>query len=111
MLLPIAIRQGASAVVVCLRLVHRIVDRRIVGVIFVNYRQVVLSADQKEYKITQSVQGGKITKVILQLLAICYFQDGYVWWMILEVLMAVATSYVLDRSIRREYPWLRSQSG
>lgn len=76
---------------------------------FVNYRQVVLSADQKEYKITQSVQGGKITKVILQLLAICYFQDGYVWWMILEVLMAVATSYVLDRSIRREYPWLRSQ--
>ena len=76
---------------------------------FVNYRQIVLSADQKEYKITWSVQGVKIVKTILQLLAILYLPNGYVWWMVLEVVMAFVTSYVLDRSIREEYPWLRSQ--
>ena len=76
---------------------------------FVNYRQVVLSADQKEYKITQSVQGGKVVKVILQLLAIRYLWNGYLWWMVFEVLIAIVTSYVLDRSIREEYPWLESR--
>ena len=73
---------------------------------FVNYRQIVLSADQKEYKITYSVQGGKVLKVIFQVIAIRYFEHGYVWWMVLEVVMAIATSYVLDKIIRVEYPWL-----
>lgn len=75
---------------------------------FVNYRQIVLSADQKEYRITFSVQGVKIIKVILQLLAIRYLSHGYVWWMVLEVIMAFVTSYVLDRNIKKEYPWLKA---
>ena len=75
---------------------------------FVNYRQIVLSADQKEYRITFSIQGVKIVKVILQLLAIRYLSHGYVWWMILEVIMAFVTSYVLDRNIKKEYPWLKA---
>lgn len=75
---------------------------------FVNYRQIVLSADQKEYRITFSVQGVKIFKVILQLLAIRYLNHGYVWWMVLEVIMAFVTSYVLDRNIKKEYPWLKA---
>ena len=75
---------------------------------FVNYRQIVLSADQKEYRITCSVQGVKIVKVILQLLAIRYLNHGYIWWMALEVIMAFVTSYVLNWNIRKEYPWLRA---
>jgi len=75
---------------------------------FVNYRQIVLSADQKEYRITFSVQGGRIVKVILQILAIRYLSHGYVWWMVLEVVMAFVTSYVLDWNIRKEYPWLKA---
>ena len=73
---------------------------------FVNYRQIVLSADQKEYRITFSVQGVKIVKVILQLLAIRYLSHGYVWWMVLEVIMAFVMSYVLNWNIKKEYPWL-----
>lgn len=73
---------------------------------FVNYRQIVLSADQKEYKITLSVQGVKLVKVLLQILAIRFLDHGYVWWMVLEVVMAGVTSWVLDRTIKKEYPWL-----
>lgn len=76
---------------------------------FVNYKQIVLSADQKEYRITYSVQGVKMIKILFQILAIRYLSHGYVWWMVLEVIMAGVTSYVLDKSIRREYPWLKSE--
>lgn len=74
---------------------------------FVNYRQIVLSADQKEYKITLSVQGVKVVKILFQILAIRFLEHGYVWWMGLEIVMAGVTSYVLDRNIRKEYPWLQ----
>lgn len=73
---------------------------------FVNYRQIVLSADQKEYKITYAVQGMKLLKVFFQMVAIYLLTHGYVWWMVLEVAFAVATSAVLDRAIKKEYSWL-----
>lgn len=76
---------------------------------FVNYQQAVLSADQKEYKVTLVVQGVKIVKVILQILAIVFFLNGYIWWMILEIFMAFITSFFLNRTIKREYPWLLPQ--
>ena len=40
---------------------------------FVNYKLIVLSADQKEYKITYCTQGVKIAKVLLQMVAIMTF--------------------------------------
>lgn len=73
---------------------------------FINYRQIVLSADQKEYKITISFQGVKFIKVLLQILAIRFLNHGYVWWMILEVVMSGVTSWVLNIAIKKEYPWL-----
>lgn len=73
---------------------------------FVNYRQIVLSADQKEYKITFAVQGVKLFKVLLQILAICFFRHGYVWWMVLEIIIAGVTSWTLNHTIKKEYPWL-----
>lgn len=73
---------------------------------FVNYRQIVLSADQKEYKVTYAVQGTKLVKVFLQMMAIYLLDHGYVWWMVLEVVFSVVTSVVLDGVIRKEYPWL-----
>lgn len=75
---------------------------------FINYRQIVLAADQKEYKITLSVQGFKILKVILQILSIRYLANGYVCWMVLEVLMSGVTAVVLDKVLKKEYPWLKS---
>ena len=73
---------------------------------FINYRQIVLSADQKEYKITYIVQGAKSLKILIQILAICISDNGYMWWMILEAVFAILTSFGIDKIIKKEYPWL-----
>ena len=73
---------------------------------FVNYKMIVLSADQKEYKITYCTQGVKIVKVLLQMVAIMTLPNGYVYWIALEVLMAVVSSAVLNRTLKKGYPWL-----
>lgn len=73
---------------------------------FANYKMIVLSADQKEYKITIETQSVKILKILIQLIAISMFSDGYMWWIVIEALAAVVTSVRLNSRIRKEYPWL-----
>lgn len=80
----------------------------LLGYIF-NYKQIVLTADQKEYKITLNIQGVKVVKVVAQILAITYLANGYVYWLILEFLMGIATTVVIEYVLHREYPWLRPQ--
>lgn len=77
---------------------------------FFNYKMILLSADQKEYKITYCTQGIKIVKVLLQMWAVMSLFNGYVYWIVLEVLMTIVSSVVLSRVIKREYPWLCSVS-
>lgn len=73
---------------------------------FVNYKMIVLSADQKEYKITIETQGIKIIKVFIQIIVIWKFPYGYIFWIILETLAAIVTSIRLVRCVKKEYPWL-----
>lgn len=75
---------------------------------FINYRQIVFSADQQEYKVTLNIQGFKFFKILLQIAAVYYLSNGYVYWMLLEILMSVLTAYVLNRLLKHEYPWLKS---
>jgi len=73
---------------------------------YVNYKQIVLVADQKEYKVTLCVQGGKVLKVILQIIAILFLANGYLFWLAIELLMSFVIAYFLNLTIRKEYPWL-----
>lgn len=75
---------------------------------FVNYKQIVLSADQKEYKIQYSYKASMLVKLLCQILAIKYFDNGYVWWLILEVGFAVVASVALNIVIRKAYPYLQT---
>ena len=75
---------------------------------FANYRQVLLSADQKDYKIQYSFKGVLLAKVLVQIVAVKYFVNGYVWWLILEVVFAIVASYTLDRTVRHAYPFISS---
>lgn len=74
---------------------------------FVNYHIVLLSADQKEYKITLPTQGIRILKVLIQIFFVWNFSYGYLWWLLLEILAAVITCYVFIRVMKAEYPWLK----
>lgn len=73
---------------------------------FVNYRQIVLSADQKEYKVTYCLKGGMAVKITVQMVAIYLLDNGYVWWMAIETASAFFIALTLNHTIRKEYPWL-----
>ena len=75
---------------------------------FVNYKQILLSADQKEYKIQYSYGVTMLVKVLTQIFAVKYLDDKYVWWLILEVFFAVIASYVLSRTVNRTFPFISS---
>ena len=75
---------------------------------FVNYKQIVLSADQKEYKIQYSYRVALLVKLVVQVIAVSLFANGYVWWLILEVVFAVIASTSLSLTIRHTYPCLKT---
>lgn len=75
---------------------------------FVNYKQILLSADQKEYKIQYSYKSAMLAKLLVQIFAIKYFENGYVWWLVLEVFFAVFASYVLHLTVKHNYPFIKN---
>ena len=76
---------------------------------FVNYKQILLSADQKEYKIQFSFRLVFIFKVVAEALAVRHFANPYFWWLGLEVSFAILGSILLNRVIFRNYPYLKEQ--
>ena len=74
---------------------------------FVNYKQILLSADQKEYKIQFSFRLISIFKLVAQAFAVKFLPNPYVWWLALEVAFAITASYFLNRVIYKDYPYLK----
>lgn len=72
----------------------------------INYQQIVLSADQQEYKIHYNVQGFRALKLLVQIVGIGYFQQGYVYWLAVELVMSLITCFFLNKTIRKSFPWL-----
>lgn len=73
---------------------------------FYNYRTIVLSAHQKQYKIVRINQGIEVLKIIVQIIAVSKFKNPFFWWLGLEFVVKVVCCYLLDRVIRKDYPWL-----
>lgn len=74
----------------------------------VNYRQIIFTADQKQYVSTFLFQGGRVVKSTLQLgvLFLCAPAYGYWIWLGMEVVMAIASSVGLELAVRKQYPQL-----
>ncbi len=73
---------------------------------FVNYKQVLLSADQKDYKIQYSLQSAKLVKFGCQICAMITMDNPYVWWLTLEVIFAVIGALALDITTKKTFPEL-----
>lgn len=75
---------------------------------FVNYKQVVLSADQKDYKIQYSYRLPAFVKTLAQIIVIPLVANGYIWWLILEVVFSVVGAISLSRVVKKTYPYLKT---
>ena len=76
---------------------------------FVNYKQVLLSADQKEYKIQFSFKLVSIFKLVFEAFAVKYFDNGFLWWLGLELIFSTISAIVLTGTIHKEYPYLKEK--
>lgn len=75
---------------------------------FVNYKQIVLSADLKDYKIQLSYKLSNFFKLILQIVVIKHADNPYVWWLIIEGLFALISAGALNIMVYRTYPYLKN---
>lgn len=77
---------------------------------FCNYKQVLLAANQMDYKLMYAYKSVVIIKVIVQMLAMYLFPHPYLWWLGLEVVFAVLGSATLAVETHRTFPWLKKSA-
>ncbi|MDE5661243.1 MAG: sugar transporter [Muribaculaceae bacterium] len=75
---------------------------------FVNFRQIVLSSAQMDYKIQTATNPWMLLKLVAQILALSYFDHSYEWWLALEFAFSIIAAISLHRVTRRTFPFLRS---
>ena len=76
---------------------------------FITYKQIILTADQKEYKITYSYRAILLLRTVAQIGAVSFLNNGYVWWLILQLVFDFGAAFVLNLVIKKEYPQLRTE--
>lgn len=75
---------------------------------FINYRQTLLGADQRNYVITGYHQAITTTKVVVQMFLALYFRS-YILWITIELTFSIIYSFILNWRINKTYPWLKSE--
>lgn len=76
---------------------------------FVNYKQIILFADQKGYKVQEYTQGIGILKTVAQILCITYTPWPFVAWLVIEALGATVSAMAISWILKKEYPWLKTR--
>lgn len=76
----------------------------------VNYKQILLSATQQEYKIIYSYKATMMIRTIFQIVAISYLSNGYLWWLVLQIAFTLLSSYFLDKTVKKEFPYLQTNT-
>ena len=74
---------------------------------FINYKQTLLSADQRNYVVTAYFQTANILKVVIQLIS-AHYTGNYYLWIVIEFFFGIIYAFILNWKINEVYPWLRS---
>lgn len=74
---------------------------------FVNYRSILLTADQKNYIVSSYLQSANVIKTIVQI-GLCYYYQNYYLWILIELTFGIIGSFILNYKINKEYPWLNA---
>ncbi|MBU3024416.1 lipopolysaccharide biosynthesis protein [Zobellia galactanivorans] len=72
---------------------------------FFNYHMLLFQADQKEYMVAKYLQSYNITKIIIQIILVFYFQS-FIAWVTLELLSSILFTISLRKKTTKQYPWL-----
>lgn len=75
---------------------------------FINYRQILLTADQKNYLVAIYFQSAGLAKTALQLFLAYTYKNLYVW-VAVEFLFGLLGCIILNWKINKEYPWLKTE--
>ena len=73
---------------------------------FVNYRQIVLTANQEDYKVQYCYKPVQFIKLVLQIFAVKYLQNGFIWWLALEAAGAIISAFLLRYVTYKSAPYL-----
>ena len=74
---------------------------------FINYREVLLAADQKSYLVAIYFQSAAIIKTALQIFLALSYKNLYLW-VAIEFLFGIIGCIILNWKINKEYPWLKT---
>lgn len=74
---------------------------------FINYRQNLLGADQRNYVVTGYFQTMNIIKILIQM-AVASYTGSYYLWIIIELTFGILYSFILNWKINQTYPWLKA---
>lgn len=73
-----------------------------------NYRQVLISADQKNFKLLPWMHAVRYVVIGLQIVCLLVLQWGAWGWLCWEFAGNVAMVFVINHMLKKEYPWLKA---
>ncbi|MBQ9231282.1 MAG: sugar transporter [Prevotella sp.] len=76
-----------------------------VGYIF-NYRQLLVSANQRQYVVNAYFQSIAIIQSVAQIILAYYYRNLWLW-VVVGLVFTIIGCIVFNYRIRKEYPWLR----
>lgn len=76
----------------------------VMGYVF-NYRQLLVSANQKQYVVNAYFQTINIVQIVLQIVMAYYYRNLYLWVSV-GVVSTLVGCIIFNHRIRKEYPWL-----
>ena len=77
---------------------------------FINFKQIVLYADQKGYKVSKVTQGANIVFKIIVLLIMPYTDYPFFWYLGMNFLGSTFGCIWLNHILKKEYPWLSAKN-